>query len=157
MPLTCHSLILGFQEVSEHILESVSFWLLMSTLGPCDNQSSTQFFPKTELTHMMTTKICSILYLLFFLLLLALVLHHHFRLTRSFGTDSDIVSQAYIPTLKVYLEKIVEFRRALIERSPLVPGTHHAFFYLKVGQMSTLSGPWTTSFCCQRGLVDPRY
>ena len=52
----------------------------------------------------------------FFLLLLALVLHHHFRLTRSFDMDSDIVSQHYIPMLKVFVGKIVEFRRALIER-----------------------------------------
>ena len=52
----------------------------------------------------------------FFLPLLALVLHHHFRLTRSFGMDSDIVSQHCIPTLKVYLGNIVEFRWALMER-----------------------------------------
>ena len=41
----------------------------------------------------MTTKLCSIFHLPFSLLLLALILHHHFRLTHSFGTDSDIVSQ----------------------------------------------------------------
>ena len=34
----------------------------------------------------------------------------------SFGTDSDIVSQPYIATLKVYLGKIIEFRWTLIER-----------------------------------------
>ena len=90
------------------------------TFGLCDNQSSTQNFPKTELTHMMTTKLCSIFHLPFSLLILALVLHHHFRLPHSFGTDSDIVSQVYIPTLKVYLGKIVEFRQALIGR-PAAP------------------------------------
>ena len=112
MPLTCYSLFLSSREVWGHILESLSFWLLMSTFDPCDDQSSTQNFPKTEPDNKTLFDFPPTI----FLLRLALVLHHHFRPTRRFGTDSNIVSQHHIPTLKVYLGKIVEFRQALIER-----------------------------------------